>query len=210
MDEDGRRWFYKPGKDGTEVKWVNPNEDGTYTSPGEGWIEFVPTANRPRLKIWNEDGTRQLQLGEKRDGSPDVRNLWVGRITDSSWEIAGLFIPGRIGAKGILAAATALWAKHQAWKETTELAIKYLATKQPSRVVKDVVAGRKPLGALSRTEREGAARFYEQAAERAGSTKGINAESGRAYNLERARYLREGGPTPPGTLNSFKARQGLP
>lgn len=84
-----------------------------------------------------------------------------------------------------------------------------MATKQPSRVVKDVVAGRRPLGVLSRTERESAARFYEQAAERAGRTKGINAEAGKAFNLERARYLREGGPTPPGTLNSFKARNGL-
>ena len=43
IDPDGERWFYKcDGKNGCDVQWVNPNDDGTYTSPGEGWIEFVP------------------------------------------------------------------------------------------------------------------------------------------------------------------------
>jgi hypothetical protein len=36
------------------------------------------------------------------------------------------------------------------------------------------------------------------------------ANPGRLFNLERARYLREGGPVPPGTLNEFKARMGIP
>ncbi len=38
VDPDGRRWF---AKDGNAV-WVDPNKDGSYTSPGEGWVELDP------------------------------------------------------------------------------------------------------------------------------------------------------------------------
>jgi RHS repeat-associated protein len=38
IDPDGRRWF---AKDGNAV-WVDPNKDGSYTSPGEGWAELDP------------------------------------------------------------------------------------------------------------------------------------------------------------------------
>ncbi len=77
----------------------------------------------------------------------------------------------------------------------------------PNSDVREAVKTGKGLDALSSQERETAAKFYEEAAQR---TTGINKESGRLFNLERARYLREGGPTPPGTLNEFKARLGIP
>lgn len=77
-DEDGNRWFYRQGKDGAEVQWVNPNEDGTYTSPGEGWTEFVPTDREPFLILHSADGYHNYYFGEKADGSPDARTLWTG------------------------------------------------------------------------------------------------------------------------------------
>lgn len=104
------------------MQWVNPNEDGTYTSPGEGWIEFIPKDKERWLYIWNEDGTRVLYLGEKDDSSPDVRNLWVGRSENASWDIVGLFIPGKLTFKGLAAGASALWAKHLARREATRAA----------------------------------------------------------------------------------------
>lgn len=42
------------------------------------------------------------------------------KVEDASWEIVGLFIPGRISVKGILAGASRLWAKHLAEKAAIE------------------------------------------------------------------------------------------
>ena len=38
IDPDGRRWFAKNGN----AVWVEPNKDGTFTAPGEGWVELDP------------------------------------------------------------------------------------------------------------------------------------------------------------------------
>jgi RHS repeat-associated protein len=38
IDPDGRRWFAKNGN----AVWVDPTKDGSYTSPGEGWVELDP------------------------------------------------------------------------------------------------------------------------------------------------------------------------
>lgn len=79
------------------------------------------------------------------------------------------------------------------------------ATK-PSLEIRDAIRGQKNINEITPEEREAAANYYEEAAQR---TSGINREAGRLYNLERARYCREGGPVPPGTLIEFKERMGL-
>jgi RHS repeat-associated protein len=82
-DPDGRRWFYTE-ENGVvvDVQWVNPNSDGTYTSPGEGWIEFVPTKDKPALVVplYDEDGTHlgAYHFHEKADGSPFTHIAWSG------------------------------------------------------------------------------------------------------------------------------------
>ena len=78
IDEDGRRWFYKCEGRACDVQWVNPNEDGSYTSPGEGWREFVPTKAQPSLIIYSSDGSQVYRFGEKADGSPKFKWLWTG------------------------------------------------------------------------------------------------------------------------------------
>ena len=60
---------------------MNPNEDGTYTSPGEGWKEFVPSKeNGFHLIFYSADGYHAYYFGEKKDGSPDARSLWTGKV----------------------------------------------------------------------------------------------------------------------------------
>ena len=73
-------------------------------------------------------------------------------------------------------------------------------------VVNAVLKGRAPLESLSQAERRAAADFFRAEAERVG---GRYKEAARLYNLERARYLEEGGPTPPGTLHEFIKSMGL-
>ncbi|HEY6805045.1 MAG TPA: RHS repeat-associated core domain-containing protein [Pyrinomonadaceae bacterium] len=83
IDEDGRRWFYKCDPDqGCDVQWVNPNPDGTYTSPGAGYIEFIPTKDQPTLHLYSPDGYKSYRFGEKKDGSPTVKWLWTGKVED--------------------------------------------------------------------------------------------------------------------------------
>jgi RHS repeat-associated protein len=80
IDEDGQRWFYKCGGQGCDVQWVNPNEDGSYTSPGEGYKEFIPTKQRPNMVLYSPDGYKSYSFGEREDGSPRVVWRWTGKI----------------------------------------------------------------------------------------------------------------------------------
>jgi RHS repeat-associated protein len=75
VDEDGQRWFYKFLDGGCDVQWVNPNKDGTYTAPGEGYEEFIPTKEQPNLIIYSSDGYQVYRLAENADGSP--RAKWL-------------------------------------------------------------------------------------------------------------------------------------
>ncbi len=48
VDPDGHRWYTRDididGQMTRQLVWVNPNDDGSYTSPeGEGWNAFIPT-----------------------------------------------------------------------------------------------------------------------------------------------------------------------
>ena len=81
VDEDGQRWFYRKVKDGWEVQWVNPNEDGSYTAPqGEGWKQHVPSReNGFNLIFYSADGTHAYYFGEKKDGSPNAFWLHTGK-----------------------------------------------------------------------------------------------------------------------------------
>jgi hypothetical protein len=107
--------FYKCVKTGCEEPlWVNPNKDGTYTSPGEGWKEFVPRFEGDTLRILSGDGTTAYHFGENRDGSPRAFSLQTGMVLDSSWDIVGLFIPGKLTIKSLEFAAVRLWAKNLA------------------------------------------------------------------------------------------------
>ena len=64
----------------------------------------------------------------------------------------------------------------------------------------NVLKGEIPLDSLTPEERELAARFYRATAD---ETVGIYKEDATLYNIERARYLREGGTPPPRTLPLF-------
>jgi RHS repeat-associated protein len=75
------------------------------------------------------------------------------------------------------------------------------------KLIESVVKGKESLDKLTPRVRELAARHYEQIAR---NVRGNLAEQARAFNLERARYLREGGPTPPGTLPKFIERTNQP
>jgi hypothetical protein len=127
VDPDGNRWFYKNIYDengkfiNRDVLWVNPNDDGTYTSPGEGWVEFIPTKERPTLRVC-VDGVagacnRVAYLGENADGSPRVYELWTGRTEDASEHIIGAFLIGRI-VSAIRGAVTAF----NAWRTARKAA----------------------------------------------------------------------------------------
>jgi hypothetical protein len=73
-------------------------------------------------------------------------------------------------------------------------------------VINDVFRGRSPVSALEALgpgRREAAIAFYRQVA---GATQGKFAEAARLFNLERARFLEQGGPLPPGTLMEFMER----
>ncbi|MCW5971694.1 MAG: hypothetical protein KIT57_24580 [Blastocatellales bacterium] len=123
IDPDGRRWFYKKnGNEIGDIQWVNPNDDGSYTSPGEGYTAFVPTAANPSLMIFVDGGNAAVFFGENKDGSPyQSRAIATGRVVDASWEFAGLFIPARLSLKGIAAGTSALWAKYAARKGLQEV-----------------------------------------------------------------------------------------
>jgi RHS repeat-associated protein len=79
-DEEGQRWFYKCVDGNCDVQWVNPNKDGTYTSPGEGYKEFIPTKEQPNLIIYSSDGYQVYRFGENADGSPKAKWLWTGKV----------------------------------------------------------------------------------------------------------------------------------
>jgi RHS repeat-associated protein len=87
-DPDGQRWFYKLDDKGKleDVQWVNPNADGSYTSPGEGWKEFVPTANKPYLEVFGPGYVGVYHFGERADGSPYARYFSDGGVTDATME----------------------------------------------------------------------------------------------------------------------------
>ena len=38
------------------AQWVDAKDDGTYTSPGEGWKEFIPTEKQTTLELASPDG----------------------------------------------------------------------------------------------------------------------------------------------------------
>jgi hypothetical protein len=75
------------------------------------------------------------------------------------------------------------------------------------RLVEGALKGRESLSKISPATRERAAQFYE---EMANHTVNTLANPARLFNLERARYLREGGSVPPGTLPEFIKRTTLP
>ncbi|MGA9772165.1 MAG: RHS repeat-associated core domain-containing protein [Blastocatellia bacterium] len=98
VDLDGHRWFYKQenGKV-TDIQWVNPNKDGSYTSPGEGYQEFIPTEQHPYLALMNAAGTVEYHFWEGAAGQPIARGYATGRVEDAS---VGLVMDYLVG-KGI-------------------------------------------------------------------------------------------------------------
>jgi RHS repeat-associated protein len=71
------------------------------------------------------------------------------------------------------------------------------------RLIESVLRTGERLEELTPAIREKAAQYYDQVAELVG---GKHAEMARLFNLERARFLREGGLIPPGTLPEFIKR----
>jgi RHS repeat-associated protein len=70
-------------------------------------------------------------------------------------------------------------------------------------LVEAVLKGKEALQELAPEIREAAARYYDRVAQVVG---GKYAEAARLFNLERARYLREGGAVAPGTLPEYMKR----
>jgi RHS repeat-associated protein len=130
IDPDGQRWFYKYNYaysdyynkwfiKSVNVQWVNPNEDGTYTSPGFGWEAFIPTKEEPYLSSWTEDCHCLYQLGENADGSPlnRLRYTATGGIQNQDGEILKAIVIGKAtGAvmSYLFQGARALWAAYLA------------------------------------------------------------------------------------------------
>ncbi len=63
VDPDGRRWFTKNGN----AVWVDPNKDGSYTSPGEGWVELDPKNYDYGMNVAFVNG-QLSRIGEDADG----------------------------------------------------------------------------------------------------------------------------------------------
>ena len=62
IDPDGHRWFYRKVENTLQVVWVNPNDDGSYTSPeGDGWQAFIPTEGRRYFMVGAEDGRKVMK-----------------------------------------------------------------------------------------------------------------------------------------------------
>ena len=202
IDEDGRRWFYKCGDGNCDVQWVNQNKDGSYTSPGDGYKEFIPTKEQPNLIIYSPDGYKVYRFGENADGSPRANSLWTGKVEDKPEHmIAGVEL-GRTFLNLVRGAAKSFvaWRAAKAQEAAVEAILKnYRPNSELGRLAKDVVnkGGRERMTAI---EREAAARFYEQ---QAAKVVGKYSEAARKLNLERARYLREGG-VPPGKIHGLK------
>jgi RHS repeat-associated protein len=112
VDPDGRRWFYKQeGNQITDIIWVDPNADGSYTGP-EGYTAFVPTKEKPVLEVYAPDGTTVTLFSELKNGAPWFRTLATGMVKDTTWDIVFLVLPAKICLNCIRATAAALWAKY--------------------------------------------------------------------------------------------------
>jgi RHS repeat-associated protein len=134
VDPDGERWFYKVENGNlTDIQWVDPNDDGTYTSPGEGYQEFIPTKEKPSLVIMNGQKTVRYYLGETAEGGPEVKGYAMGTVQDHTMELVveylifkgtGKLIEGGIGVvAGISARALQAWRAYR-----TARAIKAIET----------------------------------------------------------------------------------
>jgi hypothetical protein len=97
-----------------------------------------------------------------------------------------LAIAGGVAASAAMAARTI-----PAWPKAIE---------GSRRLVDSVLKGKEDLGKLTTAEREQAANYYEELSKH---VVGTLADAATTFNLERARYLREGGAIPPGTLPQF-------
>jgi len=190
VDPDGRRWFTKKG----EVPiWVDANDDGTYTSPGEGWTEFIPTKDQS-VYVITRNGM-MYEFGENKDGSPRTRSLWTGMVQDSSFDLVAI----ALGGNGFVKIAQAAHAAHQAARQARDARIEqmvkdYKPNSELGKRVKDVLnkGGRER---LTRDEREAAARWYERTAQE--RVRGPKQGEAKQLNMDRAKYLRDGGSTPP-------------
>ena len=80
---------------------MDPNSDGSYTSPGDGWIEFIPTAKNPSLLVFNADHSRVYYFGEEPDGGPRGYALDAGGVADETIVIWSFF-PARSNCSGRL------------------------------------------------------------------------------------------------------------
>jgi RHS repeat-associated protein len=129
IDPDGERWFYKYnyvyyGKNryisSVEVTWVNPNDDGTYVSPGAGWEEFIPTKEKPYLSAWTEGCYCTYTLGENPDGSPKIDGpRQTGAVQNLDGDVLAAIVLGKASQlvlSSIFRYARVAWAAYLASK----------------------------------------------------------------------------------------------
>jgi RHS repeat-associated protein len=87
LDPDGRRWFYRWDNNQFQIQWVNPNSDGSYTSPGTDWSEFVPTANATTLTVDYNGNT--YMFGETNAGAPEFTRITnTNGLEDATLDLA--------------------------------------------------------------------------------------------------------------------------
>lgn len=119
IDPDGRRWFARNG----EAIWVEPNKDGTYTSPGEGWVEVGPTSTyNGRLNVAFVNGELSY-IGETDKGGKMLTPFFREEpLQDTTFSMLGTLWMGgsiaRAGASAALAARAPLAAELNFTKTT--------------------------------------------------------------------------------------------
>jgi RHS repeat-associated protein len=142
------------------------------------------------------------------DGSPCIGTAaassivfaQLGRMAPAINKSVAIFAGGSLAIAGTIVAAPAV-----ATAMATRGAIPLFpaAIEGSRRAVEAVLKGSEDLETLDPEVREQAASFYEDVAANVGGK--LETEA-RAFNLERARYLREGGRVAPGTLPKFIER----
>jgi RHS repeat-associated protein len=131
VDADGQRWFYRKNGDTWEVLWVDPNDDGTYTSPGQDWKEFIPSRENGFSLVFYSEG-HAYYFFEGKDGSPRGAEVWTGKVENKPDHIIGAaFI-----FQDIINLARASFAAWQAARTVATEEIKDVVTQAGTNAVK--------------------------------------------------------------------------
>jgi RHS repeat-associated protein len=112
IDPDGRRWFAKNGN----AVWVDPNKDGSYTSPGDGWVELDPkNYDKPNVAFvdgvlsWiseSGDGHKILEAWRPPEQGLEDKTLSLGLSAYLGFSAVRAGVEAVVAARGPVAALT--------------------------------------------------------------------------------------------------------